>query len=85
MTETRKESRFILVDSDDDDEQGLVRMRMDEQDEDRNGKDKGKEIADGDDTAGFETPAVSLGGPSKRASSGAAPAAKRWSQFLFSK
>jgi len=50
LTETSKEgkeSRVIIVDSDDDDK------------------------------AGFETPAVSLGGPSKRPSSGAAPAAKR--------
>ena len=62
------------MDSDDDNEQ----------DDDEQGKDKGKEIADDDDKAGFETPAVSLAGPSKRPSSGAAPAAKRSSQDLFS-
>jgi len=59
---------------------------VDSDDDDDHGKDKGKgkELADGDDKAGFETPAVSLGGPSKRPSSGAAPAAKRSSHVLFS-
>ena len=81
LTETSKEgkeSRFIIVDSDDDDDQGKDKGK-------EIGKDKGKEITDDDDKAGFETPAVSLGGPSKRPSSGAAPAAKRSSQHLFSK
>ena len=81
LTETSKEgkeSRFIIVDSDDDDDEGKDKGK-------EIGKDKGKEIADGDDKAGLETPAVSLAGPFKRPSSGAAPAAKRSSQFLFSK
>jgi hypothetical protein len=38
----------------------------------------------GDDKEGCDTPAP-LGGASKRASTGAAPAAKRSSNFLFSK
>jgi len=61
LTETSKESRFIAI--------------VDSDDDDDHGK--GKEIADGDDKSGLETPAVSLAGPSKRPSSGAAPAAKR--------
>jgi hypothetical protein len=71
------------VDSDDEDEEGL------HEDEDRKDKgkdkDKGKEAADDDLTTGCETPAVSLAGATKRASSSfAAPAAKRSSNFLFS-
>ena len=71
------------MDSDDEDEQ---RLQQDEDSKGKDtGKDKGKESADGDDKTGCETPAAPLGDPSKRVSSGTAPAVKRSSNFPFSK
>ena len=57
-----KGSRFVVMDSDDEDEQGL------QQDEDSKDKDQGKEVDD-DDKEGHETP-VTLADPSKGSSSG---------------
>ena len=78
---TSKGSTFIMFDSEDEEEHQL--HDSEESKVIGNDKGKGKEVADGEDK-GCDTPAASLAGMSKRASSGFnPPAAKRSSNFLF--